>query len=146
MKHLKIIPLLFFLFFFAEVRGQASNKTSQIATLSSGIAKVRINAPRNRIEIFKTKGTRISIETSIRINPGTLPLLDYLIKSGRYEMNVFVDQQTNMLTLSPPKSNNVLLVKGKECQEVITYKINIPETVQYIEILNTNQENFVPHQ
>jgi len=146
MKLLKIIPLLFFLCFFAEVRGQASNKTAQIAILPTGITKVRINAPSNRIEIFKTKGTRISIETAVRINAGTLPLLDYLVKSGRYELDVLVDGQANILTLSPPKSNNVLLVKGEECAEVITYKIHIPETVQYIETLNTNQGDFVPHQ
>ncbi len=146
MKLLNIIPLLFFLCFFAEMRGQASNKTSQIAILPTGVTKIRINAPSNRIQVLKTKGTRISIETAIRINAGTLPLLDYLIKSGRYELDVIVDGQTNILTLSPPKSNKVLLVKGEECQEAVTYKIHIPETVDYIETLNSNQENFVPHQ
>jgi hypothetical protein len=145
MKLLKITPLLFFLYFFAEAHGQASNKTAQIAILPAGITKVRINAPSNRVEVFKTKGTRISIETAVRINEGTLPLLEYLVKSGRYEMDVLVDGQINILTLSPPKNNNVILVKGEECEEVVTYKIHLPETVMYVETLNTSQGNFAPH-
>lgn len=146
MNLLKFIPLLFFLCLFTTVNGQASNKTAQIATLPSGITKVRINVPSKNIEIFKTKGTRISIETSVRINAGTLPLLDYLVKSGRYQMEVLADGQTNLLTLTPPRSNKVLLVKGEECQEEISYKIHIPESVQYIETLNASQGEFVPHQ
>jgi hypothetical protein len=146
MNLFKIIPLLFFICFFAEVRGQASNKTAQIATLPSGTTKIRINAPSNQIEIFKTKGTRISIETAIRINIGTLSLLDYLVKNGRYQMAIQMNEQIETLTLSPPKSNNVLVVKGKECEEIITYKIHIPETITLVETLNTSQGNFIPHQ
>ncbi len=137
---------MFFLCCFAGVHGQASNKTAQIATIPAGATKIRIYAPGKDIEIFKTKGTRISIETAVRINIGTLPLLDYLFKSGRYEMELLMDEQIHMLTLSPPQNNNVLLVKGAECEEVITYKIHIPETIKHIETLNSNQGNFVPHQ
>lgn len=146
MNLLKRIPLLFFLCFFAEAYGQASNKTAQIATLPLGTTKIRINIPSNQIEIVKTKGTRISIETAIRINVGTLPLLDYLVKNGRYQINVHINEQISMLTLSPPKNNNVLIIKGKECGEVITYKIHIPEMITLVETLNTSQGNFVPHQ
>ena len=146
MNLLKRIPLLFFLCFFAEVYGQASTKTAQIATLPLGTTKIRINAPSTQIEIFKTKGTRISIETAIRINRGTLPLLDYLVKNGRYQINVQMNEQISMLTLSPSKNKNVLIIKGKECEEVITYKIHIPETITLVETLNTSQGNFVPHQ
>lgn len=146
MNLIKIIPLLFFLCLFAEVRGQASNKIAQIATLPAGIIKIRINAPSSQIEIFKTKGTRISIETAISIKMGTLPLLDYLVKSGRYQMDLQVNQQIKTLTLSPPKNNNVLVVKGEACEEIITYKIHIPETIKEIETLSTSQGDFVPHQ
>jgi hypothetical protein len=51
-----------------------------------------------------------------------------------------------MLTLSPSKNNNVLVIKGTECEELVTYKIHLPETVTLIETLNTSQGNFVPHQ
>ena len=146
MRFLKIIPLLFFLCFFAEVRGQASNKIAQIATLPVGATTVRINAPSSQIEVFKTKGTRISIETAVQIKIGTLSLLDYLFKSGRYKMTILANGQLNMLTLSPSINNNVLLVKGTECEEIITYKIYIPERVKYIETLNANKGDFIPHQ
>ena len=146
MNLFKVIPFLFFFCFFAEVHGQASNKIAQIATLPSGTTKIRINAPSSQIEIFKTKGSRISIETAIRINTGTLSLLDYLVKNGRYQMNVQMNEQIEMLTLSPPLGNNVLVIKGEECKEIITYKIHIPETIKHIETLNTSKRNFVPHQ
>lgn len=142
MTILKSIPLLCLLFFTTKICGQASNKTPQIATLPAGMVKVRINAPSNRVEIFKTKGTRISIETSIRMNAGTLPLLNYLIKSGRYELDVLADAQKNLLTLSPKKDQKVLLVKGSECQEFITYKIHIPESVRHVETLDADQDRF----
>lgn len=145
MNRLKIIPLLFFLCFFAEVRGQASSKTSQIATLPSGVTKIRINIPRNQVEIFKTRGTRIFIQTAIRINTGIFSLLDYLVKTERYQIDVLMNDQTEVLILSPSKNNNVLVVKGAECEEFITYKVHIPETAILIETLNTSQENFVSH-
>ncbi|BDS13670.1 hypothetical protein [Aureispira anguillae] len=146
MNFLRMIPLVFFIFFVSKASGQASNKIPQISTLPKGIVKVRVNAPSNRVQIFKTKGTRISIETSIRINAGSLPLLDYLAKNGRYELNSTVDLQTNTLTLTPKKNQKTLLVKGEECQEVITYKIHIPESVKFVETLNIAEENFVVHQ
>lgn len=146
MNLFKIIPFLFFLCFFSKVHGQASNKIAQIATLPLGATKIRINAPSAQIEIFKTKGTRISIETAIRINTGTLSLLDYLVKNGRYQMNLQMNEEIKMLTLSPPQSNNVLVIKGEACEEIITYKIHIPETIKDIETLDTNQGNFIPHQ
>lgn len=145
MNLLKIIPFLFFLCFFAEVRGQASSKISQIATLPSGVTKIRIHIPRSQVEILKTRGTRIFIQTAIHINIGTFSLLDYLVKAQRYQINVLMNEQTEMLVLSPSKNNNVLVVKGTECEELVTYKIHIPETATLIETLNTSQGNFVPH-
>lgn len=137
---------MFLMFLISEMRGQASTTVPQIATIPKGIVKIRIHAPSSRVKILKTKGSRMSIETSIRINEGSLPLLDYLAKEGRYKMDVLVDAQNNLLTLMPPKNQKVLLVKGEECEEVVTYKIHIPETVNFVETLNTEEENFTVHQ
>ena len=146
MNYLKLIPLFFLLFFFAELHGQASHKTAQIVIVPVGTNKIKINVPSSQLEIVKTKGTRISIEIAVRLNSGSLPLLEYLAKQGRYQMKVQEDELTRILTLSPTTNKNLLIIKGKECEETIIYRMHIPEYVKEIETLNSKEWNFAPHQ
>lgn len=146
MNCLKLISLFFFLCLFAEVHGQASHKISQIVLVPVGTSKLIINVPNNQLEILKTKGTRISVEIAVRLNKGSFPLLEYLAENGRYQIKVQEDGLTKELRLSPNTKKNVLLVKGSECEEIITYKIHIPEYIKEIETLNSDQGNLAPHQ
>jgi len=143
MTYLKFFVPILFLFLSTSIYAQTSQKVPQIHTLPSGVAKIHIDVPSNRVEILKTKGNRISIETNVRLALGSLPLLEYLIKNGRYELTALADNELHELTLSPKKNQKVLLIKGQQCSEIVTYKIHIPESVEFVQTLGSSQDDFV---
>lgn len=122
---------------------QTSNTIPQLYTLKNEVSILKLNIPKNHVEVFKTKGTRISIETSIHLGMGTLPLLDYLTKNGRYELIASTDSQNSTLVLSPKKNQKILLIKGEECPEKVRYKIHIPDSIHRVELLEASDKNFI---
>ncbi len=137
----------FFLFFTISINlsAQASQKTPQLVTLPKGITELHIQAESDRVQIVKTKGSRISIETNIKISAGTMPLLKYLIDNGRYALAAKSDVHQNTLILSPQKNKKVLLIKGEECSEEVMYKIHIPASVKYVKTLSTSNDNSIAY-
>jgi hypothetical protein len=143
MTYLKFFVPILFLFISSSIYAQTSQKGSQIHTLPSGVTKIHIDVPSNRVEILKTKGNRISIETNVRLALGSLSLLEYLIKNGRYELTAFHDSELYELTLSTKENQKELLIKGQQCSEIVTYKIYVPESVEFIQTLCSSQDNFI---
>lgn len=119
---------------------QASQKMPQIMTLPKGVVELHIQVDKSQVEIIKTKGSRISIETNVKISQGSLPLLKYLMDNGRYDLTARENNQLSTFTISPPKNKKVLLVKGEECEEAVYYKIHVPESVAFVKTLG-NQDN-----
>lgn len=118
---------------------QASSQTSQVYTTANGDATVIIDIPSKEYKVVASKGSRISIETSIKLSAGTTPLLDYLIKSGRYDLAFTKELNTRTITISTKKEKRVLMSKGKTCQEEILYTIYIPHHLQTNQLLSANQ-------
>lgn len=145
MKSSNIIILALVLFVSTAVIGQTSQKIAQIHTMPNETKAIFLEMSKNQVEIVRVKGTRISVEAVVRMSAGTAPLLDYLVKSGRYELKATIDA-IGSLTLSPQKNKNPLMIKGEECQEVITYVIHIPETVDYVETLDSKNVRFATNQ
>lgn len=143
--HLKLLFIPILLCICISLQAQVSQKTSQLHTVPKDISKLQINAPSNRVEILKTKGTRIYIEATVRLGAGTAPLLNYLAQSGRYELEATIDAQLRELVLSPKKNQKILLIKGKECPEIVTYKIHIPESIQFVKTLESSHQYFIAH-
>jgi hypothetical protein len=132
-----------FFFFHAGLFAQASQKMPQIMTLPKGVIELHIQVSKDQVEIVKTKGSRISVETKVKINQGSLPLLKYLMDNGRYDLEAHSDVHLNTLTISPPNNKKVILVKGAECEETIMYKIHVPESVEFIKTLHSSNNRTV---
>ena len=112
----------------------------QIMTLPKGVVELHIQVDKSQVEIIKTKGSRISIETNVKISQGSLPLLKYLMDNGRYDLTARENNQLSTFTISPPKNKKVLLVKGEECEEAVYYKIHVPESIAFVKTFG-NQDN-----
>lgn len=140
MFYSKLLPLVLILFVNATVFAQASQKKPQILTMPQGVVELHIDVDDQQVEIVKTKGSRISIETSVKIEQGSLPLLNYLMEAGRYDLTAHENMHLNILTIRPTKNDRVLLVKGKECEEIVRYKIHVPESVEFVKTLNASND------
>lgn len=122
--------LLLFLFFVAQSQGQASKIIHQTFTLD-GAEKININVVGARVEIKETRGSRILIETHISISMPNERLLDYVANGGRYDLIKELDVSKNELIISSKKTNNVLVIRGEECYEEVSYVFYLPIAVRY---------------
>ena len=80
----------------------------------------------DEVEIKETKGTRILVETMVKLSLPNEALLNFVIESGRYELIKTHNASTRELSLESKKNRNIIIVKGDECVEDIKYKIYIP--------------------
>lgn len=114
---------------------QASNTVLHVYSLPAHTETLAFELPSNQVEIIKTKSARISIETTVLLPAGTPPLLDYLIKTKRYDLKATVNREAHSFTLSPVKLQKTIIIKGEICNEDIRYKIYVPESIP--EVSNT---------
>ena len=95
------------------------------------VRSVALNLNAKRIEIKETKGSRIMVETRIALGTPSDHLLKYLIEGGRYDLVQELDPVTGQLRLSRKPNLNVLIIKGKECNEDLEFIVYLPANVKF---------------
>lgn len=113
----------------SQLWSQASNTVLHVYSLPAHTETLAFELPSNQVEIIKTKSARISIETTIMLPVGKPALLDYLIKTKRYDLKATIDREAHSFTLSPVKLQKTIIIKGEVCNEDIRYKIYVPESI-----------------
>lgn len=130
MKLKVYITLLFCWVCMGTSFGQVSKTLHQTFTLDAA-EKVNINVVAKKVEMKETKGSRVLVETKVTISLPNARLLDFVCNSGRYDLVKIVDASTRELTISSKKTNDVLIIKGEECVEVLEYIIYMPTSVKF---------------
>jgi hypothetical protein len=110
---------------------QVSKKTYQ-TIIANNTEIVRIDVGDAKLELKETKGTRILVETAIKLSVPNEALLDFVIKNGRYKLIQTKDESTRTLYLEVKKDKNIILVKGKTCAESVVYTIYVPPAIKVI--------------
>lgn len=129
MKHILCFLLVFFC---AQVAVDAQVDKVIHQTFEVGAAKkINITVTGERVDIRPTKGSRVLVETTVELSNANARLLDYIVNNGRYDLVSTQNQTNNELELSSIKTRNVIMIRGKECKEKISYVIYIPESVEY---------------
>lgn len=127
--------LWFFIFlsFPIVLSAQVSTSLNQsFKTESAQSIVLQINS--SNLEIKYIQGSRILVETKVSLSTGNSSLLDFVAKEGRYDLVKEMDVNTKCLTLVPKKIQNLILIKGKELQEHISYTIYIPKELAFIDL------------
>ncbi|CAA6799548.1 MAG: Unknown protein [uncultured Aureispira sp.] len=120
---------LFCLFLSHFCLGQVSKKTYQ-TILANNVDLVKIHIEGANVEVKETKGSRILVETVIRLSVPNEALLNFVIKNGRYTLVQTQDESRRELLLEVKKDKNVILVKGEACTEQVTYTIYVPSFIK----------------
>jgi hypothetical protein len=129
MKHLFAIV---FLFTYSICFAQATASTNQTISVGSS-ASLQLDLRSEDIEIKRTKSSRVVVELHVTLsNMTNNALLEYLVKSGRYELITSMDAANRTLTIKRKVNSNVVLVKGRECTENIHYVVLVPESIKTI--------------
>lgn len=126
------IAILFSIILSSSLSAQAMASTNELIS-ATDIEILNLNLDSDNIEIKETKGSRIIIESYIKLTTvSSNALLSFLVNSGRYSLENNRDATTQTLNITCKKTKNVLLVKGKECEEIISYKILVPASVKVV--------------
>ncbi len=84
------------------------------------------------IQIRSTKGSRIIVETVVKISSSNGNLLEFMQNTGRYELEQHLDADQKLLLLSAKRLKNVVVVKGEEIQETLSYTIYLPSSIKIV--------------
>lgn len=118
---------------------QVSKQTIQLYQFPSHITHLHLDLPSKNVTIIKTKSSRISVETTISLNRGSTPLLEYLIKTDRYKIYGESNVNSSLLKLHLKPNANILVIKGQICQEDLSYRIHVPDRLYKV---TTSQKAF----
>ncbi|CAA6805838.1 MAG: Unknown protein [uncultured Aureispira sp.] len=109
---------------------QVTKTLHQTFTLDAA-EKVNINVVAKSVEMKETNGSRILVETKVMISLPNARLLDFVCNSGRYDLIKRMDETTRELTIASKKTNDILIIKGEECVEILEYVIYMPTSVKF---------------
>lgn len=128
---LKLLGILLFINLgYITSWAQVSKTIHQTFTLEDA-EKVNINVIGTDVEMKETKGSRILVETHIKISVPNEALLNYIVNSGRYDLLKEVDNTTGEITLKSKKTRDALIIKGKEVSEELSYTIYMPTSIKF---------------
>ncbi|BDS13468.1 hypothetical protein [Aureispira anguillae] len=120
---------LFCLFITCFCFGQIKKKAYE-TIVTDNVEVVRVNIQGASVVFKETKGTRILVETSIKLSVPNPALLSFVIERGRYKLMQTRESSTRELILESKKNKNAILVKGELCAEEVAYTIYIPTHIR----------------
>lgn len=130
--------LLLVLFTFTNTLCAQATRSFNETISATDVTTIQLNLDSENIDIRETKGSRVIIEAHITLEGiDNTTLLEFLISSGRYNLENRMDATTSTLVINQKKEKNVLLVKGQECKEKIRYVILVPSTVKFVKTNNS---------
>ncbi len=139
MKQFYLFCTLLFALWAATGRAQMTKTIHQTFTLDDA-TNVDINVVGKNIEIRPTKGSRVMVEITVQISDPSERLLDFIINSGRYNLEKTLDVAQGRLKIASKRSNNVIMVKGKECYEQLSYVFYVPAAIKYVNNSTTEED------
>ncbi|MCH2044921.1 MAG: hypothetical protein MK212_12455 [Saprospiraceae bacterium] len=103
-------------------------KVTHQAFKTDEIVKVRFNIDPDIIEVRSTRSSRVLVETTIEMGSPSMPLLEYAIGTGRYELESVVEG--GIMTITPKPRKHDIVIKGERVPENLKYVIMVPESLK----------------
>ena len=137
MKKCFISSLLFLFSLIGVAFGQTSQTLQESYTIEADITQLVLDLGDGHVEIRNTAASRVSVETIVQVSNLSNPrMLGFLIEQGRYALSTEKDNSRGKMTISHNKNRNVLIVKGEQCHETLTYIVYVPSTIKTVENKN----------
>jgi len=101
--------------------------------------QLQLNLGSSNIEIRESKGSRVVVEITVAADVPNEAMMNFLVEQKRYELEQEMNVQSGTLTLSSKKNLNVLMVKGKECKEELSYIVFLPAKIKHAGVESTSK-------
>lgn len=130
--------MFFFSFIFSSFCAAQYKHTKHSTFVLENINQVKLDLGNSKIDVRETKGSRVLVEITAAAGVPNESMMNFLVESGRYELVSETDLSSGTLILSKKKDNNVIIIKGKECVEELSYVIYIPSSIKFINATMTS--------
>lgn len=130
----------FFIFAFLIFTGSlfaqnfASIKNNQVIPLRD-VSSISIDLQNSNVEIIRTKGAFVMVETKIKLHETDFHILEHLKQTGRYDVKLEKQKDDQHVSLVEKTTLPTLRISGKKIKEEISYVIHVPERVHLRESL-----------
>lgn len=94
-----------------------------------GAQQIQLDVPSDAIVIKTTKGSRIIVESNVRLSTPNENLMQFLVKTKRYELTHEYNAERKLLTLKRPRPESAVVYQGEEVEEYIKYTLYLPQKV-----------------
>jgi hypothetical protein len=131
MKLYTYITLIICLFAVSNSYSQATLKFNQTFASQDAI-KINMDVDSDNIQIKTIKGSRIVVETLIKISSSNTRLLEFIADGGRYNLDKSFDSRKSELNLISKKNKDIIRIKGETITEEFVYVIYVPETTAFV--------------
>jgi hypothetical protein len=131
MKLYTYITLIICLFAVYNSYSQATLKFNQTFASQDAI-KINMDVDSDNIQIKTIKGSRIVVETLIKISSSNTRLLEFIADGGRYNLDKSFDSRKSELNLISKKNKDIIRIKGETITEEFVYVIYVPETTAFV--------------
>jgi len=116
------------LFMYETGLAQGVRRVSHQAFVTTEASSVRFQIDPSVVEVRSTKGSRVMVETNIHMNVKSMPLLDFAIGTGRYELES--EMQGSILVITPKERVHPIMMKGEPVEETVTYILFMPDGLE----------------
>ena len=112
--------------------GQSQATTTLNQTFSSmGAVLVDLDVPPANVTIKTTKGSRIIVESSIKLSVPNERLLQFLVKANRYQLQPKYKAEDQLLLLQQKRPESAVVIRGEEVLEKVHYTLYLPQHTAY---------------
>lgn len=129
---MRSIPLFIFAFLISMgslfAQNFASIKNNQVLPLRE-VNSISIDLQNSNVEINRTKGAFVMVETKIKLYETDFHILEHLNQTGRYDVKLEKQKDAQHVSLVEKTSLPTLRISGKTIKEEISYVIHVPERV-----------------
>jgi hypothetical protein len=85
-----------------------------------------------KVIIKESFNTNLNITVKVSGESGKRGVLEYLKKTGRYQLDFYENQNSYASILSLRNKNHEIFINGNSLQDKVIYTLYIPENIQYI--------------
>jgi ABC-type molybdate transport system substrate-binding protein len=111
--------------FYTVTNAQSVRRFHQSLSLAEA-SSLQIDTQNAATEVTKWSGSEILVEVTVTTNSGSTAILNHLQKEGRYDLAVTIDAGVAKV-VRKQGTRQAIKVKGAEMDELVQYKISVPE-------------------
>lgn len=123
---------VFLLLGIGSTHAQIQKVIHQMHPLSTSCQIINLEIENPKLEVHYTSGSRIMIETHVKLKHSNPSIIDFMVKHGRYDLSFEDHENGKELFIQEKKQLPEVKLKGKVLEESISYVIYIPRSIKQV--------------